>query len=838
MNSIAKLNRRVEVSAEISDYVYDYETSYTSIMKNIESKGDKVDPESVNREAISTLENLPSNTSIVDAMYDRKTGVAAIAVEDHQTEETYIAFAGTNTDADGLKDIISDANIGVNNSLYLKELAEPSLAFYDRVQKKGKTITVTTGHSYADFHSTRVAIERQVPYMFAYQGAPGSVSSRTAQEINATFKALLGGSIASSSIFMTPDVAASRVEAERVKALMEAYKGYAVTFSTDKDFLTNLVWEQPEGQIDYRGSSYFALGKEFGFHLPKYAILTGAQVGLMTGVDTQYAGQVVAINQPIAHDMKAYRQDSVTMALTKQVVVEQAPAIDVNSDGKVDHIITPDYLTTRPIVPTWASPVGTKQITLDEPAMKAMIANLTQSLNQVHDMMSLVNQAQNMNSTVMGTLSQRRQSLKDVVAAHMKTIKLVDAIADIDKAYVNIESKRDYFDKVSKEDGHTLVGQFQHSDYDGEGYYCDSNEEFWSYSTALNKLMAAVQASAGVKNDIDNTMTVSTGDNIETGFIITQTKTNMAKKGANLINSFEDMIEESTKGLDNRSHFMDGIPQAVNEILEVIQQNLSTIRDCVAYTIEVANVIKDTMVTREQEVASAISDFDFSGVSEVNVTIAQDYNTYLQSSGIFDDRKVISAFDDQVDRKADDLADQMSTAFKTYLGEAEEFLSETVSKVDIAAMDFEEIGEELDTVVYYKKGRSKPKTEVGKVSDFIDAASYIKAINKDLPGIRANLTTATTTINAVSTDYGSYHRVFRDGMEDAFYGSADLDGVVQTQKAVAMVLSTLRQNFDQFNQHMAVQQAGAAVNALSSKMDSTVTLMSYVIRVIDDCFGD
>ena len=35
-------------------------------------------------------------------MYDQDTGVAAIAVKDKVTEETYIAFAGTNAGADGL----------------------------------------------------------------------------------------------------------------------------------------------------------------------------------------------------------------------------------------------------------------------------------------------------------------------------------------------------------------------------------------------------------------------------------------------------------------------------------------------------------------------------------------------------------------------------------------------------------------------------------------------------------------------------------------------------------------------------------------------------------------
>ena len=47
-----------------------------------------------------------SSYEIVDCMYDKDSGVAAIAVYDKFTEETYISYAGTNYKADGHKDII------------------------------------------------------------------------------------------------------------------------------------------------------------------------------------------------------------------------------------------------------------------------------------------------------------------------------------------------------------------------------------------------------------------------------------------------------------------------------------------------------------------------------------------------------------------------------------------------------------------------------------------------------------------------------------------------------------------------------------------------------------
>ena len=75
--------------------------------------------------------------------------------------------------------------------------------------------------------------------------------------------------------------------------------------------------------------------------------------------------------------------------------------------------------------------------------------------------------------------------------------------------------------------------------------------------------------------------------------------------------------------------------------------------------------------------ARNIDTLDFSSVPDVNTSVSQDYNTYLEESGIFDDRDVISAFDDQIDVRADDLANQMSTSFSSYLDNAKGYIEQT-----------------------------------------------------------------------------------------------------------------------------------------------------------------
>lgn len=83
MNGIEKSNRRVEMSAVLSDAVYEYEKGYTAGEDNpikrtkIFLKDAGIDKDSY---------------KIVDKMYDKDSGVATLAVKDKLTGENYISY--------------------------------------------------------------------------------------------------------------------------------------------------------------------------------------------------------------------------------------------------------------------------------------------------------------------------------------------------------------------------------------------------------------------------------------------------------------------------------------------------------------------------------------------------------------------------------------------------------------------------------------------------------------------------------------------------------------------------------------------------------------------------
>ena len=831
MNSIEKSNRRVEVSANISDYVYEYEKDYT--FRNPQN------PLETTEKLIK--ESYGDSVKIVDKMYDSESGVAAIAVYDDMTKETYIAYAGTNMEADDHKDVIVDAAIGLNDTLYLKEKNKPALDFYDRVEARGNYISTTTGHSYGVFQSGRVALERQVPYNIGYQGAPQSVNGKTAQEMvmdgdSTILKAFnlldeLLHSAADGNTMIGPywkylsrlkatspeDVKAAKEEAKRIEELKKNYKGSSVTFSTTRDFLTNLVWAQDGKEISFGGQALDNSAYETLLDNNTPALLN------ILGItrEAKYPENVVAIDLPIPHNMTDYRKSAAAMEYTKQVVLEQLFAVDIDGDGSLDFAVTSENTTTRDL-------------------LIILITNLKVSLGHAEDLLEVVKRTNQANENVMNNLSSRTNNLKEAVFQHLQSISLIEAIKKIDKSFSDYDGMKETFDTLKAYNSYDFSRNFDWLGFSGLNDYFDSEGKSFDHGAITSKLNSMKSNSDSILLDIEVHKMTSKGKSEGNLFAESNTSTYLGRRGAELVNSFEGMIEKSTKGLDKRSHFGDGIPQAVNEILKVLEQNIQTIISCISYTISVAEIIKTALEETDRGLARNIDSLDFSSVPNVNTSVSQDYNTYLEESGIFDDRDVINAFDDQIDVRAEDLANKMSTAFSNYLDSAKGYIEQTNKVINTSKDNLQELINDFPTEIYYKNkfDDKDDKKFYGIVETQISVSGTIRTAASELDTLDIDLTTVATTINLVVSMLGGFKPAFRNGMEDAFYGAANLKGVVRSQKAVGAVIKSLQIRFTNFKSDLDSLASGSAVQALGYKLGDMINLIGNVSHVIDDCFGD
>ena len=876
MNEIEKSNRRVEMSAVLSDAVYDYEQDYTSGGDNPIGEAKAV----LDKAGIDE-----SSYDIVDSMYDKDSGVAAIAVKDTMTGETYIAYAGTNMGADGHKDPIVDLAIALNDTLYLKEKNKPALDFYDRVEANGHYISTTTGHSYGEYQAGRTAMERQVPYNFGYQGAPQSVNGKTANEMVADrdaawyvdvigksnnfeeFKQKLEAKANAANFGITrmtfgfkkntvklPDDAvlrqywdylshlkdtspetlkAAKEEAERIEALRKNYKGYSVTFSTTRDTLTNIAWAQDGKEISFGGQALDNSVAETLLDNNTWLVLKF--LGITR--ETKYPGNVVAIDLPIHHNMTKYRENAEAMEYTKQVVLEQLFAVDIDGDSLLDFAVTPENTTTRDLLKKYGD---SKEIRLDTTSMMTLITNLNASLRHAEDLLEVVQRTSQANENVMNNLSSRTNNLKEAVFQHLQSISLIEAIQKIDNAFSTYDGMKETFKTLNAYDPYDFSRNFDWFGFSGLNDYFYSNGNNFDHGAIASKLYSAKFNSELTLLDIEVHKMTSKGKSEGNIWAESATSTYLGVRGAELVNSFEGMIEKSTTGLDKRSHFGDGIPQAVNEILKVLEQNIQTIIHCISYTISVAIIIQTALEQTDRGLARNIDTLDFSSVPDVNTSVSQDYNTYLEESGIFDDRDVISAFDDQIDVRAEDLANQMSTSFSSYLDSAKSYIQNTNKVINTSRDNLKNLINDFPTEIYYKNkfDDKDDKKFYGTVESEISISGTIRTAASDIDILDIDLTTAATTINLVVSMLGGFKPAFRNGMEDAFYGAAELKGVVRAQKAVGAVVKSLQIRFTNFKSDLESLASGAAVQALGYKLGDMTNLMGNVSHVIDDCFGD
>lgn len=396
------------------------------------------------------------------------------------------------------------------------------------------------------------------------------------------------------------------------------------------------------------------------------------------------------------------------------------------------------------------------------------------------------------------------------------------------------------FDTLKAYNPYDFSRNFDWLGFSGLNDYFDSEGNSFDHGAITSKLNSMKSNSDSILLDIEVHKMTSKGKSEGNLWAKSNTSTYLGVRGAELVNSFEEMIEKSTKGLEKRSHFGDGIPQAVNEILKVLEQNIQTIISCISYTISVAEIIKTALEETDRGLARNIDSLDFSSVPNVNTSVSQDYNTYLEESGIFDDRDVISAFDDQIDVRAEDLANKMSTAFSNYLDSAKGYIEQTNKVINTSKDNLQELINDFPTEIYYKNkfDDKDDKKFYGIVETQISVSGTIRTAASEIDVLDIDLTTAATTINLVVSMLGGFKPAFRNGMEDAFYGATELKGVVRAQKAVGAVVKSLQIRFTNFKSDLDSLASGSAVQALGYKLGDMTNLMGNVSHVIDDCFGD
>ena len=133
------------------------------------------------------------------------------------------------------------------------------------------------------------------------------------------------------------------------------------------------------------------------------------------------------------------------------------------------------------------------------------------------------------------------------------------------------------------------------------------------------------------------------------------TRSQIAQKGEDTINSFKRSIDDALKGEGIRSAFDDGIANPLSEVLKVEQTDIDKMEACINSMIGSVNALAESHRNNDATIEQNWrSNQDVMGGYEVG-SIPTDFDTFVKQSNLFDDLEVLKAFDQQVDNTTKSL---------------------------------------------------------------------------------------------------------------------------------------------------------------------------------------
>ena len=506
----------------------------------------------------------------------------------------------------------------------------------------------------------------------------------------------------------------------------------------------------------------------------------------------------------------------------------QGLSVDVDRDGKLDVQFGKDKLLTTDLMP--GSGAG-KDIVINFSSLQGLSRNLQGLLEDIKQIRELLNKSASINSTVESRKSSRTETLEQSIVSYLEQINLIKSIKNLDNFYTKLESKKKLFSVV----GNYSASQFsrQFTEY---RKWCYRSGASWNHDAVTRSLEILSGKAKETSDSVSSTFDATGGSSFPKRQMVTiNTRTYIAQKGEDIINSFKRSIDDALKGEGVRSAFDDGIANPLSDVLKVEQTNVDKMEECINSMIGSVNALAESHRNNDATIEQNWrSNQDVMGGYKVG-SIPTDFNTFVKRSNLFDDLEVLKAFDQQVDNTTKSLGDSMITAFSKYLSEAKSCARGThvyLKDTEYAAND---VISEFPTEICYKE-KEDDIHFYNTVEACISIASSIKEIKNFINDIEGEYQETIRTIDNAGGTLPTLKAQLRSYLEDAIYNYSTLSDVVKAQRVIAGIMKRL---CDQVQSYLSLvnENKGKSIEALAERMGEMGTMASHISQVVEQCFG-
>ena len=508
----------------------------------------------------------------------------------------------------------------------------------------------------------------------------------------------------------------------------------------------------------------------------------------------------------------------------------QGLSVDVDHDGKLDAQFGKDKLLTTELMP--GSGAG-KDIVINFSSLQGLSKNLQGLLEDIKQIRELLTKSTTTNSTVESRKANRTETLEQSIVSYLEQINLIKSIKNLDDFYTKLEGKEKLFSEIASYSTFQFSRQFDWFGFSNKKW-CYRSGASWDYGI-VTKLLDSLSKKASETWGTISKIVVIQGSLPGTANIIQlNTKTGIAQKGEDTINSFKKSIDDTLKGEGIRSAFDDGIANPLTDVLKVELTNVNKMEECINSMIGSVDALAESHRNNDATIEQNWrSNQDVMGGYEVG-SIPTDFDTFVKKSNLFDDLEGLKAFDQQVDNTTNSLGDSMITAFSGYLTESKSSVDATHSGLNDTESAASDVIAEFATEICYKV-----KLNINfynTVEACISIASSIKEIKNFIDNIEQEYQETIQTIFNTGNSLPSLKTQLRSYLEDAIYNYSTLSDVVKGQRVIASIMNRIYTQALGFLR-LVDENKGKSIEALAERMGEMGTMASHISQVVEQCFG-
>ena len=720
--------------------------------------------------------SIPSNMDYLEDMYDPETGTSATAFRNKDTGEIILAYTGTNFQSEFLKDGAVDVTEVVTAG---EEHYKPALEFYERVRAKYGNNIVLTGHSLGGNIAQRVALEYNVQKTVVYNSAPLYVF-----EVSELHK------------FGTLDpmqVERAVKEQERIEELEKNYTGETIRIRSESDPVSGVG------------------GKNLGI---EYTLINGGGHPMVTIVESEVAMEEIE-------------------KLTKHMVGNNVN-IDINNDGVVDIELKKINLGVRNLLDSNSNAVGAhgRRIQLNPVILRTLSNNLKgriwKLLRYIGDINSICTEK---NKIKRFNFDSRKEMVATSVFNEIKNTKMPLILDNLSDSIGKVIEGRSRFEKLGV--AYILITN-----------EISSREELWvdgvkldesKYNKQMDEFLTEVRSIVGLCKS----------EGLEYPSIYFPGRSVVIDAWRLVEENTKKMLKETERFFEGeglRSGKEDGISQALETVLNVANANIEELKKTVLNVAELCSGLADNFEGIDQWLGGKLKNGDYIGVY-TEKELANNYKEYLQRDGIFDDVKgVLQAFDRQVERRSYEYTKRMGEIYNESFSNLTNGLANWYRIGKFIKKTANVIGENFEkNIVIVKPEKPEERGYWGKMyklyhNDIIESVDYV---NREFYPAVNRIEQTIETINSTKKNMEKLVPAIKKIVENGIYKAYDLNGIIDSQRTVALMLDKINQEFNYVINHIDSEgMSGQAITALQNKMRKVMKSIEYYNTFISDCFGD